>query len=175
MRLTVLMIFLLLVLPHAAAAQRVAPPAFPSFEAASGESRELESPAPADGRAASRNAQTRRRSAGDLILPSLLGGIGTFWLTAYLGSRLHDTPCEDCGLEEGLYGAAMGFGIGAAAGAHLANKREGPFGKAALVGMAIGVAGTLAAVETDEWRILLAIPIAQIASAIAIERGQRRE
>ena len=166
-RLPAVLLLLSSVLPPAAAAQRLAPPAFPSLNAPALDSRDL-----------------RRRTAfpggdapsdTDLILPSFFGGIGTFWLGAYIGSRFRSTPCEDCGLVEGLYGAAIGFGLGAAAGAHLANHREGPFGKSALIGMAIGAAGTAAAIAGDEWKLLLAIPIVQIASAITVERSARRE
>ncbi|HYC32905.1 MAG TPA: hypothetical protein VEB59_11505 [Gemmatimonadales bacterium] len=169
----VLLLVALLVLPPAAAAQRAAPVPFPSYHAPWGESRGLEARNPGEGRPAPRTAG--EGSDGELILAGVLGGLGTFWLSAYIGSRLHGTPCEDCGLEEGLYGAAIGFGLGSAGGVHLANDRRGPFGKSALIGMAIGAAGTVAAIETDEWRLLLAIPIAQIASAITIERGRPRE
>jgi hypothetical protein len=76
---------------------------------------------------------------------------------------------------EGLYGAALGFGLGASGGAHLANHAAGPFGKSALITMAVGAVGVATAVATDQWEILLAVPVAQVASAVAIERGRRRE
>ena len=169
MRILAALLLVPVLLPSLATAQRLAPPAFPSFEAAA-----FSSTPPAH-RAALTADDEESASEGELILGSLLGGLGTFWLGAYLGSRFHGTPCDYCGLEEGLYGAAMGFGLGAAVGAHFANDREGRFGPSALAGMAIGAAGVLAAIETDTWEILLAIPIAQIASAVTIERRARVE
>jgi hypothetical protein len=167
MQFPAVLLLISLALPPSVAAQRVVPAAFPSFQAPP-----LDSSEPARLRAVSAEEGA---SEGQVIMGSLFGGLGTFWLTAYLASRLHGTPCEDCGLEEGLYGAAMGFGLGAALGAHLANHREGPFGKSALIGMAIGAVGTLAAIESDEWRLLLAVPVAQIASAVALERRAQRD
>jgi hypothetical protein len=169
MRILAALLLVPVLMPPPAAAQRLVPPAFPSLEAAAFSS------SPATHRWAVPSDDEEPASDGELIVGSLLGGLGTFWLGAYLGSRFHGTPCEDCGLEEGLYGAALGFGLGAATGAHFANDREGRFGPSALAGMAIGAAGVLAAIETDTWEILLAIPIAQIASAVMIERRARVE
>jgi hypothetical protein len=73
------------------------------------------------------------------VLGSLLAGVCTAWVGAYVGSRFRDTPCEDCGVEGGIYGAA------------------------------------LAAIEMEQWEVLLAVPVAQIASAVAIHRRARRE
>ena len=158
-----------LLLPSSSAAQRQTLSVFPSHEAAWTPSSDL--------RAArvSRADVDDTTDEGDLVIGSLMGGIGTFWLTAYLASQLHGTPCEDCGLEEGLYGAAIGFGLGSAIGAHLANHGEGPLGKSALIGMAIGTVGSFAAIESNRWEVLLAIPVAQIISAVAIVHGHGDE
>ena len=168
MRVIAMLVCLLALPGQGAAAQRLAPDPFPSLDAPG-------APTPALRHRADTLVPDRRPTDAELILPSLLGGIGTFWLTAYLGAQFEDSPCDSCGLTGGLFGAAMGFGLGSAAGAHLANGRRGSLGTSALVGVAIGAAGTLAAIETDRWEILLAIPIAQIASAITIERRHRTE
>jgi hypothetical protein len=167
MRVPLVLALALLVPPRSAAAQRLAPPLFPSIEVPGIETG-LES-------RGSGGLRGEEASEGSVIFGSIIGGLGAMCVGAVVGSRLADTPCEDCGLIEGLYGAAIGFGLGASGGAHLANHEEGPFGKSALTTMAIGAAGVFTAAATEQWEILLAVPIVQVAGAVAIERGHERE
>ena len=162
-----LLLLVLLAMPSTAEGQRLAPPVFAPAAPV----------VPRLAMAATAVPRIRERpepTTGDVILGSLLGGIGTCWLPAYVASRFHATPCEDCGLEEGIYGGAMGFGLGASVGAHLANRRQRSFLTSALLTTAIGAAGALAALESDQAELLLAVPIAQVATAVAIERRGRR-
>ena len=168
MRLPVILLLGLLASPRSAVAQRIAPPAFPSLDTPS-----AEAPGLANRQLVPRS-DDEYSSTSTLGFGGLLGAVGGFWAGGYLGSQFRSSPCEDCGLEGARYGAARGVGLGASTGVHLANHRRGSFGKSALVTLAIGVAGTVAAVEADRWEILLAIPIAQVASAVAIERDGER-
>jgi hypothetical protein len=164
MRLSTLLLFISLAWPPSLEAQRLSPSVFASSDQLPFETRAApyRSMAPA--------GEPDDPDSGSLIFGGLMGGIGGAFVGAMFGASLGGEPCETCGLVEGLYGAAMGFGLGASTGVHFGNQRQGSFGTSVLVTMAIGAAGTLAAIQTDKAELLLAIPIAQIASAISIER-----
>jgi hypothetical protein len=164
MRLCTLLLLVPLVSPPSLEAQRLAPPGFASLDELSVETRAMPY------RSTVPTGDPDDPDSGTLIFGGLLGGIGGMFVGAAFGASLGGEPCDYCGLVEGLYGAAMGFGLGASTGVHFGNQRQGSFGRSVLITMAIGAAGTLAAIETDKAELLLAIPIAQIASAISIER-----
>jgi hypothetical protein len=164
MRLSTLLLFVSLTLPPSLVAQRLSPSGFASLDQLA-----LEIPSmpyrpmvPAGG--------PDDPGSGSLIFAGLMGGIGGALAGAMFGASLGGEPCDWCGIVEGLYGATMGFGLGASTGVHFGNQRQGSFGKSVLVTMAIGAVGTFAAIESDKAELLLAIPITQIASAISIER-----
>jgi hypothetical protein len=93
---------------------------------------------------------------------------------AVLGDRLQRYPCEDC-IEGAFYGALVGESLAIPLGVHLADRRQGNAGIALATSVAIGALGLGAAAATDEWRLLLAIPVAQIATSIMIERHTARD
>jgi hypothetical protein len=83
---------------------------------------------------------------------------------------LRQTSCDelDC-LAPAFYGGLAGLSIGAPSGVHLANGRRGRSWPALAASLAIGAAGLGAAILVEEPRLLLAIPVLQIASSISIE------
>ena len=154
----------LLTLPAAAAqAQRLAPPTFPDHE---------------DGR-------SLRPAAASISVPPArtpvilgLGGIagGGLGVVAggWAGAKIREHECEDCGLSGLLYGAVLGGSAALPVGVHLANGGRGKLGPSLLASLALGGAGLGAAALTNEYGILLAVPVVQLVSAIAIERATSR-
>ena len=154
----------LLAIPPAVRAQRLTPPAFPRLEVA---------PAPRAPLAAlgpGKPSDDGEADTGTLVIGGILGGLGGLYAGALLGANLGGQNCEDCGLVEAFYGAAIGSALGISGGVHLANGRQGSFGRSALATLAISAGGILAATTTEEAAFLLAIPIGQIAAAVGIER-----
>ena len=92
------------------------------------------------------------------------------------GLALRGSSCQelDC-LEPALYGAVAGQSVGVPVAVHLANGKRGRPGPALLASLAIGGAGLGAAILADEPRLLLAIPVLQIASSIGLKRATGRE
>jgi hypothetical protein len=84
------------------------------------------------------------------------------------GSRV----CGDdpCGFEEAIYGAAVGISLGIPLGVHLANRSRGSFGTEVATSLAIGALGMTLALGANNGVVLLAVPVAQLAASIAIER-----
>lgn len=113
-------------------------------------------------------------SAVSLGLGGLVGGaVGTF-AGAYLGAKATEDECEDCFLEGLVYGGIAGESALLPLGVHLANGRRGNYGLSLLASAAIAGAGVGLAAATHEEGILLAVPVAQLISAIAIERATGR-
>ncbi|MGH7583384.1 MAG: hypothetical protein ACREL5_09185 [Gemmatimonadales bacterium] len=118
----------------------------------------------------------------DVVVPvaaSAAAGLAGFAVGAFAGARAgHGKVCgdDDCGLIEGLYGAAIGGTLGIALGAHFGNRQRGNFAVDATVAVAVWGAG-IALGSALHWRssvagpILVAIPIAQIAATVGIERS----
>ena len=163
MRGAILALSVILTLPPAAAqAQRLDPPTFPVDEGG------RQRPA-----VASIRVPTAR---GPLILG--LGGIAGGGLGAmaggWTGARIREHACEDCGLNGLLYGAVVGVSTALPVGVHFANGGRGKLGPSLLASLALGGAGLAAAALTHEYGILMAVPVAQLVSSVAIERATSR-
>jgi hypothetical protein len=111
---------------------------------------------------------------GLLAAGGVLGGAVGLFGGALVGGKLTEDDCEDCGLVGVVYGGIAGGSALLPLGVHLANGRRGDFGKSLLASLAIGAAGFGLSAATDEWGIMLGVPVAQIVSSIAIERGTSR-
>jgi len=116
---------------------------------------------------------------------SIAAGIG-LGLAGFLGGGLtastmarHCTSNEYCQLEAAFYGAAAGGTLGMALGVHLGNHRRGNFALDFLTGAAVWGAGIGVAAATHwdtgvTWAAFITIPIAQLATTVAVERGTGR-
>jgi len=153
---------LLAVSAGAAQAQRVPRPLFPVDRAGA--------PAPA----LARVAPTPSRSPFILGLGGIAGGAVGVMAGGWVGGKAREGVCEDCALSGLLYGAVVGGSAALPLGVHLANGRRGRLGPSLLASLALGGAGLGAAALTNEYGILLAVPVAQIVSAIAIEHATSR-
>jgi hypothetical protein len=116
------------------------------------------------------------RTEGDmptLVFGGVIGAAAGFVTGALV---LRQTSCDelDC-LAPAFYGGLAGLSVGAPSGVHLANGSRGRYWPALAASLAIGAAGLGAAILIDEPRLLLAIPVLQIASSIRIEAAARRE
>ena len=101
----------------------------------------------------------------------VLGGLWAGQQTA------HDDPALLTGLVVlgGIVGgAALGEPWGAACGVHIGNRRRGNPLPALLASVAVAAGGVGAAFAADDWRVLLAIPVVQVAVAVPIERSTAR-
>lgn len=117
------------------------------------------------------------RSTPALIGAGLLGGAVGVVAGGYLGALITDDEAGDLDFLSGaLYGAAIGEGLLLPLGVHLADDGDGSYPTAALASLALAGAGLLVleAVHYDAPGapiVLVAVPVAQIAAAIAIERA----
>jgi hypothetical protein len=109
-----------------------------------------------------------------LLLGGVLGGVAGVFAGGIVGAKLTDGNCEDCGLEGAAYGLVVGGSALLPLGVHLANGRRGNFGRALLASLAIGAAGFGAALGTNRGEIMLAVPVLQLISSVAIERATGR-
>lgn len=106
----------------------------------------------------------------------LLGGAAGFFGGGFLGAVI---ACDqDDAADEGfcaIGGFVVGASIGESAliplGVHLANGRRGNYGLSLLASAAIAGVGLAVAIPQGEGAWLIPVPIAQIASSIAIERA----
>jgi hypothetical protein len=114
-------------------------------------------------------ARSSDPNTGGMLLGGILLGAGGLFAGALLGDRMQSYPCEDC-IEGAFYGAMLGESVAIPLGVHLGDRRQGNAGTALAASLGIGLLGLGAAAATDEWRLLLVIPVAQVASSIAIER-----
>jgi hypothetical protein len=108
-----------------------------------------------------------------------LGGLGAATLGTFAGAALGARvttryPCEDCGLEGLIYGGVAGGSTLLPLGVHLANGRRGNYGAALLASLGIGAAGLGVAIASQEGAVMLSVPVLQLVSSIAIERGTSR-
>lgn len=103
-----------------------------------------------------------------------VGAVGGFYVGAVLASDDDDDDLEF--LSGGVAVATIGEGLLLPLGVHIANGSRGSYGKSALVSLGIAAAGLLAlqAVHYDPPGapiVLVAVPVAQLATSIAIERA----
>lgn len=111
---------------------------------------------------------------GKAAAAGVLGTISGLAVGALIGHQFDSRPCEFC-VEFGLLGAFVGASVGSPLAVHHSNGRRGHLGPAVLASVGIGIVGTFAASAAHDARILLAVPILQIASAITIERRTARD
>jgi hypothetical protein len=116
---------------------------------------------------------TGRGNVGGMILGGVALGAAGLFGGALVGDRFQRFPCEDC-IEGAFYGALAGESLAIPLGVHLADRRRGNLAPALAASLGIGALGLGAAALTDEWGILLAIPVVQVAASIGIERHTAR-
>ena len=104
----------------------------------------------------------------------ILGAVGGLAAGALIGHQFDTHPCDDCA-EFALLGAFTGATVGAPLAVHLSNQRRGRLGPAILASFGIGIGTFAAARAVHDARLLLAVPILQVASAITIERHTARD
>ncbi|HEU4464821.1 MAG TPA: hypothetical protein VFS53_07245 [Gemmatimonadota bacterium] len=136
------------------------------------------SPPSAEWPAAESRSVAESRSAPVLTLGGLAGGavglVGGFYVGAVLAS---DDDGDDLDvLSGGVAGATIGEGLLVPLGVHIANGGRGSYTTSALASLGIAAAGLLAlqAVHYDPPGapiVLVAVPVAQILTSIAIERA----
>ncbi|MEP6689361.1 MAG: hypothetical protein ABJC36_13505 [Gemmatimonadales bacterium] len=108
-----------------------------------------------------------------LVFAGVLGAVAGFAIGA-VSFQSRSCGEEDCWVPA-FYAAMAGESLGVPVAVHLANGRRGRPGRALLASLAIGGGGLGVAMLCNEPRLLLAIPVGQIASAIAIERSTVRD
>jgi hypothetical protein len=121
---------------------------------------------------------TQSRSTPALAAGGLIGGavgaVGGFYVGALLGSDDDDDDLDFLGT--GVAVGAIGEGLLLPLGVHVANGRRGSYMSSALASLGLA-AGGLLALEAAHYDppaapiILIAVPIAQLAASIAIERA----
>ncbi len=136
-----------------------------------------EAPAPLEiGAAGDLDAGTAARMGGAGILGGAVGLFGG----AYLGAWIGDTQGDGIDDLDSVVGALIGAAIGESTllplGVHVANRGRGSYWKSTLVsvGLAAGGVGLLEAAHWDAPAvpiIAVAVPLAQLGAAIAIERA----
>lgn len=123
-------------------------------------------------------ALSESRPAPVLVSGGLVGGVvglvGGFYVGAVLAS---DEDADDLDfLSGGVAGATVGEGLLLPLGVHIANGRRGSYMTSALASLGLAAAGLLA-LEVSHYDppaapiILVAVPVAQLAASIAIERA----
>jgi hypothetical protein len=116
---------------------------------------------------------TPAMAAGGLI-GGAVGALGGFYVGAVLGSDDDDDDLDFLGT--GVAVATIGEGLLLPLGVHIANGSRGSYMTSGLVSLGLA-AGGLLALETAHYDppaapiILVAVPIAQLAASIAIERA----
>lgn len=119
-------------------------------------------------------------TAAKLSGAGLLGGAVGFFGGAYLGAYIADS--DDDGLDDldALHGALILGAIGEStllpAGVHIANGRRGNYWISAAASIALAFGG-IGLMEAAHWNapaapiVAVAVPLAQLATSIAIERS----
>ena len=165
MRTFILATFLALGAVPSLCAQRIATSPFPSI-----------SDATALGRRGVTQKQPRGQAGtGWLIGGGLLAGAAGGVAVMYTGAMLTANDCEDCAIVGAVYGLVAGVSSGIPVGVHFSNGGRGKLLHSLLASLAIGGAGLGLAIATDEPAVMIAVPVLQLASAIAIERNTGRE
>jgi hypothetical protein len=161
----ILSLVLLLGVPASSmCAQRLANPVFSNLAAA----------APGSAPAAPGIPAGKQTSPGVMALGGILGGAAGALAGGIIGAKAADT-CEDCALEGLLYGFVAGGSTALPLGVHLANHRRGNYGLSLLASLAIGAVGFGTTLATHgDGRILIAVPVLQLVSSIAVERATSR-
>lgn len=132
-------------------------------------------PAPGAGGGTRLRLPPAPRDALRLGLGGVVGGAAGLFVGGLVAAKLtDDRPCEDCGLEGLVYGGVIGELAAVPLGVHLANRRQGSYGAGLLGSLAVTGAGMTLAGALDRTEVLLAVPVMQIAAAIAIERATSR-
>ncbi|MDZ7288985.1 MAG: zinc ribbon domain-containing protein [candidate division KSB1 bacterium] len=102
------------------------------------------------------------------------GAIGLF-AGGLIGARIDEASSDGYEEWDGLAGLVIGAPIGEAlllpVGVHLANRRQGNLPLALFASIGIAGAGIGLAAAAEDGRILIAIPVAQLAACVAIERA----
>jgi hypothetical protein len=116
---------------------------------------------------------SRLQPAGDFdtgraVAAGVLGTLAGYAVGGVIGHQF-DQDCDVC-VGMAFLGAFVGASVGTPLAVHLSNGRQGRLGPAVLASFAITAGGLGAAVAAHDGRIVLAIPILQIASAVSIER-----
>lgn len=106
---------------------------------------------------------------GKAAAAGVLGMVSGLAVGAFIGHRFDRRPCDFC-IEFGLVGAFVGTSLGSPYAVHLSNNGRGRLAPAVLASFAIAMGGLGVAAAAHDGRVLLAVPVLQIASAIAIER-----
>jgi hypothetical protein len=114
------------------------------------------------------------RSPAVLALGGVLAGTAGVFGGAWIGNELTKDACEDCFLEGLVYGGVAGGSALLPLGVHLANGRRGNYGASLLSSLGIGAAGLAVAFASNEGAVMLAVPVLQLVSSIAIERATAR-
>jgi hypothetical protein len=166
MRPAILALTLLLVAqPGAVQAQRLSDPVFARLAAAS--------PTSATGLSAAAIPSVKPTSPAVLALGGVLGGAAGAFAGGIIGAKATDT-CEDCALVGLAYGFVAGGSAALPLGVHLANHRRGNYGLSLLASLAIAAAGFGTTLATHDARPMIAVPVLQLVSSIAIERATTR-
>jgi hypothetical protein len=165
MRPAILGLTLLLVAPVGAVhAQQLGDPVFAKLSAS----------APiATGLSATAIPSVKHTSPAVLALGGVLGGAAGAFAGGMIGAKATDT-CEDCAIVGLAYGFVAGGSAGLPLGVHLANHRRGNYGLSLVASLAIAAAGFGTTLATRDARILIAVPVLQLVSSIAIERATSR-
>jgi hypothetical protein len=110
------------------------------------------------------------------VVGTVTGGfIGGYWAARESSERNRDAVSAAMYITLGfLAGVALGEPWGAACGVHIGNRRQGDPLPSIVVSVALAAAGIGAALAAEDWRILLAIPVAQIGAGVAMERSTAR-
>jgi hypothetical protein len=108
-----------------------------------------------------------------LVFAGAIGAVAGFVVGAV---ALQSRSCGelDCWVPA-FYAAMAGESLGVPVAVHLANGRQGRSRPALLASLAIGAGGLGVAMLCHDPRLLLAIPIGQIASSVAIEQSTARD
>jgi hypothetical protein len=113
---------------------------------------------------------------GKAALAGVLGSATGLVAGALIGHQFDTRSCDDICMEFALVGAFVGETIGGPLAVHLSNDRRGRLGPAVLASFGIGLVGSLAAAGAlHDAKILLTVPVLQIASAVAIEQRTARD
>lgn len=115
-----------------------------------------------------------RVSDGTLVFAGLAGGVIGFFAGGSAGAVAFRDRCEDCGLAGAVWGATAGVSAGIPLAVHLANRRRGSYGTSLGAAIGIGAAGLAAAFALNDPTPLLVVPVGQIVTSIAIERGTEK-
>lgn len=120
------------------------------------------------------NYRQPNSAEGCMAAGLLMGTIG-FLGGGLVGAKIDQASSDGYEEWDGIYGFLIGAPIGESlllpVGVHLANGRRGNLPLSMLASIGITAAGIALAASAEDAKILVAIPIAQLAACIAIERS----